>query len=97
MRPVLEQLAGGDGVGDQRAGVGAEPGEQGQFLAAHGDVDRVDLDQADVVEDAAQVLAGHPSTRPRAREPWAARAMRRAASVDRRVTIAHRSTGMRRV
>ena len=35
VRPVLEQLAGGDGVGDQRAGVGAEPGEQGKFLAAH--------------------------------------------------------------
>ena len=65
--PVLEQLAGGDGVGDQRARVGAEAGEQRQLVAAHEHVDGVDLDEADVVEDAPEVLAGDPAGRPRAR------------------------------
>ena len=65
MGPVLEQLAGGDGVGDQRAGVRPEAGEQRQLLAAHEHVDGVDLDQADVVEHAAEVPAGDPAGRPR--------------------------------
>ena len=50
--PVLEQLAGGGGGRDQRAGVGAEPSEEREFLAAHEHVHRVDLDQAGAVEDA---------------------------------------------
>ncbi len=57
MGPVLEQLSVVDGVGDQRARVRAEPGEQRQFLAANEHVDRVDLDQPDRVEHAAKVAA----------------------------------------
>ena len=68
MRPVLEKFAFGDGIGDQVAWVRAEAGEQRQFVAAHEDVDRVDLDDPDVVEDTAQVLASHPSARPWPRE-----------------------------
>ena len=67
--PVLEQLAGGDGIGDQRARVRAEASEQGEFLAAYEDVDGVDLDQPDVVEHAAQVLAGDTAGRAWPGEP----------------------------
>ena len=35
----------------------AEPGEQGQLLAAHEHVDRVDLDQTDPVEHLAEVAS----------------------------------------
>ncbi len=55
VHPVLEQLAGGTGVVDQRARVRAEPGEQRQLLAANQHVDRVDLDQSDPVEQASEV------------------------------------------
>ena len=81
--PVLEQLAGGDGVGDQRARVRAEAGEQRQLVAAHEHVDRVDLDEADRrrtrAAGARRVI--RPVGRGRAK-PWAARAMRRAASAE---------------
>ena len=57
VHPVLEQLAVGGRVGDERTWVWAEPGEQRQFLAAHQHVHRVDLDDADALEHAAQVPA----------------------------------------
>ena len=53
--PVLEELTLGGGGRDQRAGVGAEPGEERELLAAHEHVHGVDLDQARAVEDATQV------------------------------------------
>ena len=55
--PVLEQLAVVDGVGEHRARVRAEAGEQRQLLAAHEHVHRVDLDHVDAVEHLAQVAA----------------------------------------
>ena len=55
--PVLEQLAVAEGIGEQRAGVRSETGEQGQLLAAYEHVHGVDLDHADAVEHAAQVTA----------------------------------------
>ena len=51
------------GVGEQRAGVRAEAGEQRQLLAAHEHVDGVDLDHADAVEHPAQVAAVDPAGR----------------------------------
>ena len=68
VHPVLEQLTGRGGIGDERARVRAEPGEQRQLLAAHQHVDRVDLDQADPVEHAAQVPAIDPALRARVGE-----------------------------
>ncbi len=61
--PVFEQLAGRGGIGDQRSGMRPEAGEQRQFLAAHQDVDRIDLDQTDPVEDLAQMSPIDPPSR----------------------------------
>ena len=55
VHPVLEHLAGLGGIGDHGARVRAESGEQRQLLAAHQDVDRVDLDQTHPIEHAAEV------------------------------------------
>ena len=77
VHPVLEQLAGVAGVGDQRPRVRPEAGEQRQLLAAHEHVDRVDLDQADPVE-ARVAGGGGRSARSAAAsaKPWAPSAMR---------------------
>ena len=55
--PVLEQLPRPRRVGDERAWVRAETSEERQLLAAHENVDRVDLDQPDPVEHPSQVAA----------------------------------------
>ena len=50
----------------RRTVVGAEPGEERQVLAAHDDVDAVDLHDADRVDDPLQVAgAGQQGARPR--------------------------------
>ena len=90
--PVLEQVAVVDGVGDQRARMRAEPGEQRQLLAAGEHVDRVDLDQADVVEHPPQVLTGHPTGGARAGEPLRGEGDP-ARGVDGE-SFGHRSTGV---
>ena len=78
VRPVLEQLAVVEGVGEHRAGVRSETGEQRQLLAAYEHVDGVDLDHADAVEHLAQVTAVDAAGGRRSARPWAATAIRRA-------------------
>ena len=56
--------------------VGTQAGEQGQLVAAHEDVDGVDLDHPDVVHHATQ-WPGDPSRRPRAGEPLGGETSRR--------------------
>ena len=71
------------GIGDQAARVRPEPGEQRQLLAAHQHVDRVDLDQPDAVEHAAEVTPVDTSLRPGIGEALAAaNAIRRAAASE---------------
>ncbi len=65
VRPVLEQLAGRHRVGDERARVRPEAGEQRQLVAAHEHVHRIDLDDADLVEHAPQVSAVDAAGGPR--------------------------------
>ena len=49
--------------------MGTESGEDRQLLRAHEHVDRVDLDQADAVEHAAQVPAVDAALRPGIGQP----------------------------
>jgi len=60
--PVLDEAAGRPVAGavEQGGVVGAEPGEEGEVLAAGDDVDAVDLDDADAVDDPLDVP--HPGT-----------------------------------
>ena len=78
VHPVLEQLAGGAGVVDQRPRVRAEAGEQRQLLAANQHVDRVDLDQSDAVEHAPEMAPIDAPVGRRSVKPWAPSAIRRA-------------------
>ena len=55
MGPPLEQLTVGLHPAHQVAGVGAKAGEDRQFLRADNHVHRVDLQQADAVEQLADV------------------------------------------
>ena len=66
--PVLEQLAIGRGLRQQVPWMGTEPGEQRQFLGAHQDIHRVDLDQPHAIENPPQVTAIDPSVRSRVGE-----------------------------
>ena len=84
MGPVLEDLTVGRGLREQLAEMRSEPGEQRHLLAPDEDVDRVDLDDADLGEHAAEVAAIDASGRRGSARPWAAIASRRACSIQRR-------------
>ena len=71
--PVLEQLAIGRGLRQQVPWMGTEAGEQRQFLGAHQDVHRVDLDEPHAIENPPQVTAIDPSVRSRRRRSPAPR------------------------
>ena len=60
--------------------VGTEPGEERQVMGAAEDVDRVQLQQADVVDRTPQVADVDPATRPRWPMPCAASATPRASA-----------------
>ena len=57
VHPVLEEFPIGGRRGDEVAWMGAESGEEREFLAPDQHVDRVDLDKAHVVDGATQVAA----------------------------------------
>ena len=63
--PVLEQLSVCGGIWNQRARMFPEARKQRQLLATNEHVDRVDLDEADSVENATKVLARNFSPRTR--------------------------------
>jgi hypothetical protein len=63
VHPVFEEFTSLGGVGDQRAGMWTESGEQWQFLAAHQNVDRIDLDEPDAVKHLAEMSAVDPTGR----------------------------------
>ena len=63
--PVLEQLAVPLGaLLDQRPRIGTEPGEGGQLVGPDQGVDRIDLDEADPIDQAAQVAAADATRGP---------------------------------
>ena len=66
MAPVLEHLAGPPQPPVQgRAVVGTEPGEKGHVMGAAEDIDRVELDEADSIDDAPEMTHVDPACGPR--------------------------------
>jgi hypothetical protein len=66
--PVLEEFPIGGRSRDQVARMRTKPSKERQFLTAHQHVDRVDLDEAHVVECAPEVATVDSTGRPGTRE-----------------------------
>lgn len=57
VHPILKQFAGLGGLSDQRPRMRAEARKQREFLAADQHVDRIDLDEANLIEHLAEMTA----------------------------------------
>ena len=68
VHPVLEHLPALRGVGDHRARMGPETGEQGKLLTTHQDIDGVDLDEPHPIEHLSEVAPINPPVRTRVGE-----------------------------